>query len=800
MSRMKIALLVICTLILMIIIFIEPLRFLDNLFYDLNFAFSPKVASDSVAVVAFDSKSISTVGGWPWTRSKLAEVIDKIDALGPRVIALDILLPKRDGEVHNNALAASLDRAGNCVVPFRAVRFSQSEITAPAIPESVFRYRFLRLKNQQQLKSIHFYEISGFDASDPMFTQYSRYSGFLNVSTSNTSQKIREVLHVIRAGDEYFPSFALASVAMYRGLKPDEFILDGKAKVWLGDKSIPFSSYAASSFINFRSQDKPIVTVSALDILNGNVPREKLEGKLVFVGVDDPAAGSDFFTTPIASQYPGVKVWATAALDIFENSWLKKGGGLWGIINWLLALVLFPLLPIMISAAHKQRAVVIGTILLIGSIVIGIVLFRQYSYFWNPVHHIFAWLFLLMWIATQKSEIVTFVDNLELESSVDAVDDILAPPLENQTLAEIPQTLTAHHVLSTIVPEQKTVILDRNKTTHVHADDEQATVLLPRQSDSSSGSDVPGRIDLPDTKMDEFRNLCNGTIVKVLGSGGMADVYLVWNPRLELYRAVKVLKPDQTSAFADRFETEIRIFSKLDHPNIVHCYGVGEWHSLPYVEMEYVNGASLEQIIRKCGILSPEQTAVIGILICRALNYAHQHVMQIYGKTYNGVIHRDLKPANVMISRSGRVKLTDFGIARPVSISLHESDAGNIVGTLPYLSPEQIHGTELDHKTDIYALGLTLYELLAGKRAFPQKNVNDLIQAKKQGKIESLIDALNSVPEQLQGIIRTAVSADKEFRYHGALEMGVALEEFLRAQSNNPGYVHLKELMSRYWA
>ncbi len=803
MSTLKIFLLLLGTLLLLFLLFFEPLRFLDNLFYDLNFVFSAKAASDSVVVVAFDAKSLSAIGGWPWTRSQIAEVIEKINALNPRVIALDILLPKRESHEHNEKLASVLSRVDNCIIPFRAIGFSMGKPSEPPpIPLSLLNYRFLRLKNQQELEHINFYQVTNFDVSDTLFTRYSRYSGFINVSTSNTSQKIREIIHVIQAGNEYFPSLSLSAVAAYFKLKPEEFMLDGQAYVRLGKRAVPITSYAATSIVNFRSQKAPIKTISALDILNGSVASEMLHDKLVFVGVDDPSAGSDFFTTPVASQYPGVKVWATAALDILEKNWVTSGGKLFGFVNWLLALVLFPGLALLVLVWRRPVSVYAGLALLLLSIVVSHLLFRQYNYFWNPAHHLFAWLFSLVWLAAQKAERVTkVIAPLQLEPVVESAIENLPPLGENYLLPELPHAATAFHVLKMIVPDAHYTIQNRGKTiSAVDASaDEVNTIDLSQRQELPDFKKEIGSLKLSEENLIKFQNLSNGKIVKLLGSGGMADVYLIWNPRLEMYRAVKVLKPDQSSSFLNRFETEIRIFSKLDHPNIVHCYSVGEWHSLPYVEMEFVDGITLENIIRQHGSLSPEQSAIIALLVCRALDYAHHHVMTIYGKTYHGVIHRDLKPANILISRSGKVKLTDFGIARPTSVSLHTMDTGNIVGTLPYLAPEQLDGKELDAQTDIYALGITLYEMLTGVRAFPQRDISSLIQAKSLGKIKAPLASFSAVPNRLADIVDKAIESNRQLRYHLAKEMANDLENFIRERAEEPAYIHLQELVKRFW-
>jgi serine/threonine protein kinase len=245
-----------------------------------------------------------------------------------------------------------------------------------------------------------------------------------------------------------------------------------------------------------------------------------------------------------------------------------------------------------------------------------------------------------------------------------------------------------------------------------------------------------------------------------------------------------------------RFETEIRILSKLMHPHIVQFYGVGEWHGLPYIEMEYVPGASMDDVYRKCVTLTSQEAMAVGIVVCRALHYAHTLATTIYGKTYKGVIHRDLKPANIMISKSGRVKLTDFGIARPTEVSLHTLEIGKVVGTLPYLAPEQLDGSDITAAVDIYALGATLYEFVTGERAFPQIDLNALVTAKASGKVKPLP---GSLPPDLVRIINRAMALRANERYATAQEMEKDLEKALRPllPPGKPAFGIFKELVKR---
>jgi serine/threonine protein kinase len=206
---------------------------------------------------------------------------------------------------------------------------------------------------------------------------------------------------------------------------------------------------------------------------------------------------------------------------------------------------------------------------------------------------------------------------------------------------------------------------------------------------------------LPDAN--QATPLGSGIITGTLGEGGMARVYRVWNQKLEVYRAVKVLLPTESTELMGRFETEIKISAKLHHPNIVETYVVGDWNGLPFIEMELVDGISLEDLIAENGKIPQVVCVAIGLQVASALAYAHTEQFLIYGKMYTGIIHRDLKPANIMIGKNGVSKLMDFGIARPSEVGLHTVDGGGIFGTLPYLSPEQLDEGEIDQRSDIFS-------------------------------------------------------------------------------------------------
>lgn len=270
--------------------------------------------------------------------------------------------------------------------------------------------------------------------------------------------------------------------------------------------------------------------------------------------------------------------------------------------------------------------------------------------------------------------------------------------------------------------------------------------------------------------------LGSGTISSVLGEGGAGIVYEIWNEKLGISRAVKVLKPNPSIESFKRFETEMRITAQLRHPNIIEIHSVGEWHDLPYIEMEKIDGFSLETVLHNRGGLPLKICTSIGILVCRALKFTHNQTYDINGKKHVGILHRDLKPGNIMLSKTGSVKLMDFGIATPVGISMHTME-GTVVGSMQYMAPELLEGMgNASVRSDIFSLGCVLYETLTGRRPFTEKNMARLVAARMKNSYRPLSEFSVKCPKQLVKLIDTCLSHKPEKRIASVAEILVRLE------------------------
>ncbi len=266
------------------------------------------------------------------------------------------------------------------------------------------------------------------------------------------------------------------------------------------------------------------------------------------------------------------------------------------------------------------------------------------------------------------------------------------------------------------------------------------------------------------------KTLGSGFVTSVLGEGGASIVYEIWNPKLEIHRAVKLWRPNISEKNLQRFETEIKITSKLNHPNIVEIHTVGEWNGLPYIEMERIDGYSLQMLLDERGAFPPVVALAITIFICRALSYAHQEEFTLYGRKRKGVIHCDIKPANIMITHNGTVKLMDFGIANPTDVSLH-NDPNKVTGSLQYMAPEQIRSHHVDARTDIYSMGAVLYEMLSGTKAFHSYKLLELIEKRKNNDYVPLNQLCPNLPKKLYRIVSTCMEPRPEERYQNVNEL-----------------------------
>jgi serine/threonine-protein kinase len=269
-------------------------------------------------------------------------------------------------------------------------------------------------------------------------------------------------------------------------------------------------------------------------------------------------------------------------------------------------------------------------------------------------------------------------------------------------------------------------------------------------------------------------------ILSELGKGAMGIVYKAVDPLIDRTVAIKTinlnLSGDEIAGFVKRFNREAKSAGRLNHPNIVTIYDVGRADDTAFIAMEYLEGQELKEIIASKQTLQPERIVEMTAQVADALAFAHDH----------GVVHRDIKPANIMVLRNGVVKIMDFGIAMTSSGS--QTQAGTILGSPIYMSPEQVSGTTVDGRSDIFSLGAVLYELLTGISVFGGENSTlTSIMYQVINEMPNSPTSVNpSIPVAFDYIVAKAMAKEPEHRYQSAREMADDLRNFKTLATSTP--------------
>lgn len=273
-------------------------------------------------------------------------------------------------------------------------------------------------------------------------------------------------------------------------------------------------------------------------------------------------------------------------------------------------------------------------------------------------------------------------------------------------------------------------------------------------------------------------------IVQKIGEGGMAIVYKAKCRLLNRYVAIKVLRSEFTNdeEFITKFKRESQAAASLSHPNIVNVYDVGEEDNIYYIVMEYVKGKTLKELILEKKKLSVDETIDITIQIADGLSHAHR----------NHIVHRDVKPHNILITEDGRAKVTDFGIARAAT-SATVTNTSSVIGSVHYFSPEQARGGYTDEKSDIYPLGIVMYEMLTGKLPFQGDSPISVALKHVQGNISSPKNINEAIPNNLEMIIMKCVKKDQTLRYNSAQELLTDLNRCKRLDDDIDDFVNVDD-------
>lgn len=301
----------------------------------------------------------------------------------------------------------------------------------------------------------------------------------------------------------------------------------------------------------------------------------------------------------------------------------------------------------------------------------------------------------------------------------------------------------------------------------VSLDQDGSTVTCP-----ACDADVPVRLtdSQKQVRLDPLIGVALGgcKIIQLLGRGGMGAVYKAEQFKLRRIVALKVLAPELVGdkSYVERFMREARMVAQLEHTNVVQVHDVGEQGGYYYIIMQFIDGMSLKQLIRRKGRLSSKEAVLIMLQVCKGLDAAHKL----------GIVHRDIKPANILINKQGVVKISDFGLARSATGDSELTKSGGTMGTPHYMSPEHCRGEAVDIRSDIYSLGVTLFEMLTGGRPFDGDTPAAVILKHLNEPVPSLLNTDPTIPASLCALVEKMLAKSPADRYQTPAELLQALQ------------------------
>jgi tRNA A-37 threonylcarbamoyl transferase component Bud32 len=622
------------------------------------------------------------------------------------------------------------------------------------------------------------------------FAKESKAIGHINWVPDRDGAIRRQPLIVAYDGKLY-PSFSLQVARVYLNLEPGE-ILPKAAGVQVGNRWVPTDS-RYQMLVNFNGDIKTFPHFSFVDVVTKKVAKENFKGKIVLVGFTATGLGEQRATS-VSSSLPAVEYFANVVENILHNKFIVRPP--WARNAELGVMVLFalfvalglPLLPAGRSAiiAATLLAAFGGTAFWLFSskgywiqiiyptvlLVVGYVVVVSRRYFGTEraketLETESAETLKMLGLSFQGQGMLDMAWEKFRRVPVDSgmKDTLYNLALDFERKRQFNKSVAVLEHISTADKNFKD-IADRMKKLRAMGETQiSGTAGLkrggPEQTVMVTGTDVKptlGRYE----------------VIKELGKGAMGTVFLGRDPKINRQVAIKTLRFDDEDlsaedrkALRERFFREAESAGRLNHPNIVNIYDAGEDQDINFIAMELLDGTDMKPWCAK-GQLHPMRDAVdCAAKVADALDYAHQ----------NNIVHRDIKPANLMMLKNGTVKVTDFGIARITDQS--RTATGSVLGTPSYMSPEQLAGKKVDGRSDIFSLGVCLYELLTGEKPFTGDSVATLIYQITNQPHRPPKELNGAIPDGIAAVINRALEKDPARRYQQAREMAADLRQAL---------------------
>ena len=762
-------------------------RIVDNLLYDFVSQTNTLAADSRIILVEVDANSSGQK-----SQTTIAAAIEKLSNAGAKLIALDTLYAEPElqpedensGGAQKDLLAENIRLAGNVLLPL------YFEVGSEAIQSNILLPSQIRRSTFRQINRNDTGSISAFMLHYPYSNLLEGAAGFGYFNLfADPDGTVRSQPLAIELSDRFYPSVALVLAAGVMNIPTSDMRLNIGTDIELGALNVT-TDRDSRIYPAFHSDGNggSYSRFKLSELLSNSTPSDLFKDKVILIG-SAADNSSNSFTTPLKQNMSRIEFVAHSLQSIVkEESVIRPGWAAYIefallLLAGLYLTLLLPRLSAPIGAAVTAVATLI--LLITGFFMIsGLSIWIQtcLTALLLVVGH--SCIGIRQYLITKEQQPTTASDSNE-------TNKMLGLSFQSQGMLE---NAYKKFLICPLNQEMLPILYDLGLAFERKRQfDEAINVYQYMATHDSNFRDIQVRlINAKSTKEtvsekgsnDGVANLLAGGDIKPtlgryeifseLGKGAMGTVYLGNDPKINRQVAIKTLalskefEPDQLEEVKTRFFHEAEIAGMLNHPNIVTIFDAGAEHDLAYIAMEYLDGIDLIRYTQKGKTLPIPTTLKIVAKVAEALQYAHDH----------GVIHRDIKPANIMILKNKAVKVTDFGIAHINDSS--KTKAGVVMGTPSYMSPEQLSGKKVDGRSDLFSLGVMLYEMVAGARPFTADSISKLML--KVARVPHVdVRKLNpEVPDNVAELINSMLTKDPETRIASAHEVLVRIHQCLQ--------------------
>ncbi|MBN2062921.1 MAG: CHASE2 domain-containing protein [Deltaproteobacteria bacterium] len=793
---------------------------IEKIFYgiEMRFALPHDMAENRIAIVNIDEKSVRHLGPWPWPRHIITAMIKILKDNGAKLIGTDILYSENEQnqglkEVRGLYRELREDGKGDAEVPWLMERLAEIEnrldndrelsetvkdcgnVILPVLGEygkfdndlvltedsAILGNELLPVESQMVSKDL--LPLHELKIPFPDLARSSRGLGHINLFPDNAMSGRMHPL-ILNYRGHIIPSMPLRLALDYTNMLAGMRVIKDRG-IQTASGSIPVSK--AEILIKFKGGRRSFPYYSFVDILNVKKVPAVFENKIVLLGYT--GQGGVTVDTPVDPEMPMVEFIANVIYNLLGGRYLNRPAFM-NVIEAVMILFLVMLAIFLMARTSflNRFGIMIGFVFFV--IIIGIISFIALDTWFKTVYLILS--ILTVFVAVLVKEIIISQRSIDLRSKESIeTNRMLGLSFQSQGLLDLayekfrkcPMDDSMKDVIYNLGLdyERKRMI---NKAISVYEyiaakdkDFRDLSERIPKLRNiigalpvSVQGGRKEERIFVDDD-LEVKPTVGRYEIIKELGQGAMGIVYQARDPNINRLLAIKTIRfsdefeEERVKEIKQRFFKEAEIAGKLSHPSIVAIYDAGEDYDLTYLAMEYLVGADLRKYCEKGSLLPLRKVLHIVSETASALDYAHNQ----------GVVHRDVKPANIMLLNNGKIKVTDFGIAKAMSST--QTKSGVVLGTPNYMSPEQINGQQINGRSDLFALGVVLFELLTGQLPFHGKNMTNLLYNITQSRHPSARSINPKIPKACEQIIDKALEKDPSRRF----SRGADMAKYLRA-------------------